>query len=177
MKILVITDFKAYSVKGVLYIGTQFSSIAKRYRLNLGELTLISRVVEVERAPVGTEAASAYVSNFIPVPSLKFVFTSKYKKVLEKSLECTDLVVFRCPSIIAQESFSLVQKFNLKYMVELMGDAWDAYWNHGLLGKFLAPYVYFMMRRIVAKSDYALYVRNFNSCFQCLIARSIRWNC
>ena len=41
-----------------------------------------------------------------------------------------------------------------------MGCAWDAYWNHGLVGKMAAPYVFAKMKQTVYHADYALYVTN-----------------
>ena len=38
--------------------------------------------------------------------------------------------------------------------------AWDAYWNHGWLGKILAPYKFLRARYTIKNSDYVLYVSN-----------------
>ena len=39
-----------------------------------------------------------------------------------------------------------------------MGCSWDSYWNHGLLGKAVAPYMYYKTRSIIAGAKYVYYV-------------------
>ena len=45
-------------------------------------------------------------------------------------------------------------------MTFLVGCAWDAFWNHGWMGKILAPYKFACARYTTKHSDYVLYVSN-----------------
>ncbi|WP_206214670.1 glycosyltransferase family 4 protein [Adlercreutzia sp. ZJ242] len=60
--------------------------------------------------------------------------------------------------MIAYRAARLSFKRDVPVLVEAMGCAWDAYWNHGLYGKIVAPYMYFEMKYIVSKARYVLYV-------------------
>lgn len=158
MNVLVLTDFKACEKNGVLYVGTQFSTIVKRYRAYFGDVTLVARITPVRNIPSGHEDASEYIARYVSIPGLKGIFAIGFRTKMKELIELADFVVLRCPSVIAQASASMVLECGKPYMTELMGDAWDAYWNHGLLGKIIAPYMYLKMKKVVASGNYALYV-------------------
>ena len=40
----------------------------------------------------------------------------------------------------------------------VVGCPWDALWNHGIIGKVLAPYAYVTLRKTLLNADYSLYV-------------------
>lgn len=158
MKTLIITDFKACSHNGTLYVGTQFSTIARRYHKYFGDITLIARVEELDIVPSGHEETTDYIHDYISIKNLKFVFFNSFSNQLRKIISKYDLIILRCPSIIAFKSINIVKEFRKPYLSELMGDAWDAYWNHGLLGKLIAPFVFKRMQWVVSNGNYALYV-------------------
>ena len=43
-------------------------------------------------------------------------------------------------------------------MIELVGCAWDSFWNHGLAGKILAPYLFMRTKREVKRAPFVVYV-------------------
>lgn len=43
-------------------------------------------------------------------------------------------------------------------MIEVVGCAWDSFWNHGVSGKVLAPFMFLMMKKAVKRSQYTIYV-------------------
>lgn len=82
----------------------------------------------------------------------------KYKKIIEEQVKKVDLIFARMPSIISDITISIALKNKKKYMVEVGGCAWDAYWNHGLSGKIIAPYMFFNERKGIKRADFATYV-------------------
>ena len=79
-------------------------------------------------------------------------------EVLKTAVKQVDLVIGYVPSINAEYAFYLARKYKKRYLSYVVGCPWDAFWNHGLLGKILAPYRTLHMKHILKKSDYALYV-------------------
>ena len=82
----------------------------------------------------------------------------KYKKLIGKQVEKADLIFARMPSVISDITIHLARKMGKKYMVEVGGCAWDAYWNHGLVGKLVAPYMFFNEVKGVKNANFASYV-------------------
>ena len=159
MNVLIVTDFRAYSYNNSLYLGTQFSTIAKRYKEAFGEISLCLRIYTAEKIPAGFEYAEKYVREYYAVGELLDSFKTPYKKKVEKMiLEC-DLMVVRCPAMIGITAARIAKKIGKPYLSELMGDAWDGYWNHGgIVGKIAAPFLLYATKCIVKNGNYALYV-------------------
>ena len=70
------------------------------------------------------------------------------------------MIIARCPGIISHYVAEEAYKQRKPYFTESMGCAWDAYWNHSLTGKIIAPYMFFKMKTVVKHADFALYVTN-----------------
>ena len=62
------------------------------------------------------------------------------------------------PSQTSNVVLSRVQKKNKPYLVEVGGCAWDSFWNHGLMGKLIAPYMYLNERKYIKSACFATYV-------------------
>lgn len=81
-----------------------------------------------------------------------------FEKSLPKYLERVDLVFARMPSNISNSVLKVARKMQKPYLVEVGGDAWDSFWNHGAAGKLIAPVMYGRERKNVAGADFATYV-------------------
>lgn len=157
MKVFLASEFRCNIYKGDLYLLPKAYNIYKRYADAFGKLTLCSRFVQVDELSGGMKKAD-FIANIINIDSLYKVLLGRYRKSIEQGVSKCDIVILRLPSIIAYETTRYVQKYQKKYLVELMCDGWDPYWNHGLLGKMIAPYMHFRMKSITRDADYALYV-------------------
>lgn len=82
------------------------------------------------------------------------------EKIIEKSIKDAELIFVRVPSVIGNLSIDIAKKLKKKYLVEVVGCPWDAYWNYSLKGKMVAPVATQMMRSRVKKAPYVLYVTN-----------------
>lgn len=74
------------------------------------------------------------------------------------ALADVDCAIVRLPSVIGSIAYSVAKRLGKPTMIELVGCPWDAYWNHSLSGKFVAPFAYATTRRQVKNADFVLYV-------------------
>ena len=97
-----------------------------------------------------------------PVNSLYSLifYRKKTSGIIEEQIKNADYVVSCLPGWIGNEGCTYARKYKKPLYVEIGGCAWDAYWNHGITGKIMAPYFYFTTRRNVKLADYVLYVTN-----------------
>ena len=89
---------------------------------------------------------------------LNFIRKGKYIRLLDNLLSRIDLVFLRIPSIISNMVASRCERTNKPYLVEVGGCAWDSYYNHSLMGKIIAPYMYFSQKHTVRNASFASYV-------------------
>ena len=158
MRVLIATDYSVSTYKGKYYYDSPFYKILSRYYSSFGKVVICTRIVELDKVSDNTYDATNMIEKVIPVNSLMDAFTGNIKKSIKSELQNCDLVVARIPSIIAYRAAECAKEINMPYLSETMGCAWDAYWNHGFIGKLIAPYMFYKMKRCAANANYALYV-------------------
>ncbi len=159
MKILIASDLRAVICNGRIFLAFQHYYIIKRYCDAFGACTLCSRVVYQDDTSKMMDATD-FIDALIEVRSLGESFSPAFKKKIEPAVAQSDLVIARLHSIIGMHVLDYARKRGKKCFAELMGDAWDGLWNHGLVGKLIAPYAFLMTRKVTWHADYALYVTN-----------------
>lgn len=82
------------------------------------------------------------------------------KNVIAKRVKEADFCIIRMPSFVGRKALKICNKENKKYLVEMVGDPFDSYWNYSLAGKILAPISYFKNRLSLRKAKYVQYVSN-----------------
>lgn len=106
-------------------------------------------------------------SNLVSIPKLLlikktrnfFIIIKELNKII-RTLPDEKFYVLRFPSILSSLiSFNLRRKHK-KYLAEVVGCPWDSLRNHSLLGKIVAPFIYFLTRYSVKNSSSAIYVTN-----------------
>ena len=50
------------------------------------------------------------------------------------------------------------KKYRKPFLIEVVGCAWDAMWNHSLIGKAIAPFAFLSLRRVVKDAPFVSYV-------------------
>lgn len=158
MNVLIVSDFHAYRYYGNLYVGTQFSTIVKRYKKAFGVIHGCFRVTDIEILPAGFECAEDLFASYYGMRSLSAAFYGKFQSIIRTMIAQCDLLIVRCPSILSITAAKMARGMNKPYLAEVMGDAWDAYWNNGTLGKIIAPYCHLQTKRCVGEANFALYV-------------------
>lgn len=158
MKVFVATDVTIRTDGEHIYAREKYATILNRYYDAFGRMILFSRVERIDAIVDDCVDITSIVDILIPMKSLMGTLMGKTRKdIFPKISECS-LVIGRCPSISAYKAFDCAKKANVPYFAESMGCAWDAYWNHGFLGKIIAPYMFLKMRQVVKNAEYALYV-------------------
>lgn len=156
MKVLYATDNGCFKYKNEHFLSIGLYTIAQRYAIAFKNITLYSRCRKWKKIPVGCKKAD-FIEQYIDSSDLKNVILKK-NILLENKIRDCDLVISRLPSFTGYKVFNYCQKYKVKFLSEVMGDPWDQYWNHGIMGKIIAPYMYFKLKQVLKKSNYAIYV-------------------
>lgn len=159
MKIFIASDLRATVCNGRIFLASQHYYIIKRYHEAFGSCTLCSRVLH-QGATDKLMDATELIGEVIEVKSLGQSLSPAFIKRIESAVTAADLVIARLHSIVGMRVLDYAHKQGKKCFAELMGDAWDGLWNHGLVGKLIAPYVFLMTKKVAWNADYALYVTN-----------------
>lgn len=158
MKLFVATDINVVISDGKILANGKHSTILRRYYEAFGPIVLCARYATLDGDLKGLNDISDIVCSVVEIGSLFSMLLGKCNKKMQNAMKDCDLVVGRCPSISAYKAFDIAKKLKIPYFAESMGCAWDAYFNHGVQGKIVAPYMFFKMKKVVKKADYALYV-------------------
>ena len=157
MKVILASEFRCNIFNGEYYLLPKAYYIYKRYADAFGKLTICSRFVEV-RELTGGMLKVDFIDSIIRIESLADVLIGKYDSVIKKQVYISDLVICRFPSMIAYRVAKFAYRKRIPYIAELMCDGWDSYWNHGLSGKIIAPYMHYCMKKRTYLANYSLYV-------------------
>lgn len=167
MKVLFVHDHILYHFKGCFYSpGGLKANVWDRY-LNTGlveGITVVSRGVETKSSRVGLIKSSAPNVEFDPFYQIKggvdyFYYASAIKKKLRYNIEKVDVVIIRAPSFFGGAAYKICKALGKPYITEVVGCAWDSHWNYGnFAGKLLAPYNFYLTKRLVKGSSACLYV-------------------
>ena len=157
MKIMVATDVSIY-VCNDRYYASQVSNSLKRYYENYGRLVICARVTQTTKVSSVLTDVTHMFDKVVAISSLGKAMLGAYNRKIQQAVSECALVVCRCHGIIAFRAADAARKCGKPYFSEVVGCAWDAYWNHSLKGKLIAPYMFFKMKKVVKNADYALYV-------------------
>lgn len=143
------------------YYEFAYHELLERYSYLANEIIFMMRTKPINGSrkftPVPTDIKVISIPNF-KSPKLYFTEKKKAEAIIEKQIRQTDIAILRTQSSIAQLSLKYIKKYKKPYIVESVGCSWDSYWNHGLLGKCIAPYMYLKTRSIISKAPYVYYV-------------------
>ena len=157
MKILIASEFRCTLCNNKYYLAPKAFTIYKRYAYVFGIIDLCCRVEKKDFVLEGYKEA-IFIDKVVEIDSLLNVLLGKSKKIMIQEIRNCDLVIARIPSMIAYKAADYARIENKPYFAELMGDAWDSYWNHDFWGKCIALYMDRKMRKITWDSNYSLYV-------------------
>ncbi|SIS82813.1 glycosyltransferase [Salimicrobium salexigens] len=150
------------------YYGTAHNDETfKRYYNIANELTIAIRVNEISEDAANNKLSKITVSpleviRISDLSSLKGALfrKSEVKRKIKKAVKNSDYIVVRLPSLIGYLSFDEAKKQNKPCLVELVACPWDAFWNHSLIGKGVAPFMYYSTKKRVKKASHVIYVTN-----------------
>jgi glycosyltransferase involved in cell wall biosynthesis len=150
------------------YYGTAHNDETfKRYYNIADSLAVVIRVTEINKVEAEAKLSKITVSPFEVIhspniSSLKgmLVNSKKAKEVIKEAVMKTDFVIARLPSVVGFIAIDFAKKYNKPYLVEVVACPWDAFWNHSLVGKIVAPFMYYKTRRGVKDAGHVVYVTN-----------------
>lgn len=157
MNVLIVTDIRLTFEDNHVMLQEQFFHIFERYYKYFGKVTVYCGCEKCETNARMIDGSNLINKCLIYHNLLSVVF-GKDKKMLSKAIKESDLIIGRFHSFSAVVAASLCRKYKKTFMAEVMGDAWDGYWNHGLIGKLVAPWIFLKTKKAVKYADYALYV-------------------
>ena len=159
MSTLLATDFRIYIINGQYYAKRKFSTIIKRYFNSFGKIDLICRTEERNEG-IKCENISSFINSVLVINDIKKLLIGRYDKKIKELVRKSIFVIVRCPSFIALRTAIITKKISKKYIAEVMGCVFDALWNHGIVGKTIAPYMYYKMKYVIKNASYVIYVTN-----------------
>jgi glycosyltransferase involved in cell wall biosynthesis len=139
-------------------------SVWSRYLKHFDELRVVAR--DEGLLPEGAQLAPAdhpgvsfeFLPNLSSVRQLAFRSADAESR-MSAAVESADAVIARLPSEIGLLAVRQARRLGKPYAVEVVGCAWDGYFNNGALGaRLYAPLAFARMRRAVAGAPLALYV-------------------
>lgn len=135
----------------------------QRYLQTFDTIELCTRKQKIEESDIKKYSVSSGEGiSFNCIENLNifsFIF-GKNKKIIEESMKDKDIAIVRMPSITGIFAIKQLKKNKKVAIVEMVGCPWDAFWNHGIKGKVIAPYMYWKSKKILREANYAIYVSN-----------------
>ena len=157
MKTIVVSDFKIIIKDKKTYISNKAISIIRRYFYAFGRLTLVTRETEGTIDDNWFDA-SDYLANCITFKKWNEFYGFRFRKILKNAIKESDIVIGRFSSLAALRASAYAKRYKKTFVAEIMSDAWDSLWNHSIKGKLIAPVSFFLTKRAIKRSNYALYV-------------------
>lgn len=159
-------DGPLYKDKNGKYCSTTLTDeMFSRFFSVVNKLYVAIRVFEDDRTCEEMHMKHLTLPNIIILPVGNLVSAKgiviekrKFEKSIEETIIKADMIFARMPSIISNSVAKICIRHNKPYLVEVGGCGWDAYKNHGLEGKLIAPLVYYWERKYVGNAAYATYV-------------------
>ncbi|EMX0192703.1 glycosyltransferase family 4 protein [Bacillus thuringiensis] len=139
--------------------------VLSRYYHIAEELTVAIRVKEVADTNIINGLSKIELDNFhvAPCPNLSsakgILFNrGKVKTILSREIKKADFLIVRLPSFIGNLSIDIARKMGKPYFVEVVGCPWDGFWNLGIKGKIIAPYMKIATKNRVREASHVVYV-------------------
>lgn len=151
-------------VNGVYCSTTLTNDLFKRYFHVVDSLVVAVRVYPIDTtyAEAHQERISLPNLHVLELPNVNslsapFREIPQARKFLMETMRDMDLVFIR-GGTIALLGATIARKLKKAYLLECAGCAWDAYWNHSLLGKMIAPYMEYRAKQDVRNASHVIYV-------------------
>lgn len=152
-------------INGIYCNVTLTNEMFSRYFSIVNRLIIVVRTFNVDKTykemnmkPLCLENIEIIeVKNF---NTIKGFIIEKYlfEKNIENTIKNIDCIFARMPSNTSNSVLKIANRLKKSYLVEVGGCAWDSFWNHGILGKIVAPIMYYREKKYVKNADFAIYV-------------------
>ena len=164
MKLLFVHDVKAEIFNDEVFARSYGYDIWKeRYLPSFESINVVFRTQKVKNDLNGFSDKSSGPNVFFDTRIGMFMgpdvfFNRRIKSLLKEDIENADFIIVRLDSFMGLLTIKMCRYMKKPYLIELVGCAWDSFWNHGLSGKILAPYLFLRTKREVYNSPFVVYV-------------------
>tara|TARA_R110002012_G_scaffold321781_1_gene551362 strand:- start:70 stop:1236 length:1167 start_codon:yes stop_codon:yes gene_type:complete len=166
MNLLFIHDHPFFEDNHKVYSGGGLpNNTWPKYLKNFSTLTVFGRKstdLKDKKVLSSKENVSFYLTENYTSLSIFIKNHQKLKRELLFLMDNADVVLIRLPSILGIVAANIAYNQNKKVWVEVVGNAKEALENHGsILGKFSAPILEILNKRLINKANYVSYVTQF----------------
>lgn len=162
MRLVFVHDGPLFYDENGKYHEFSYHGLYERYRYIADKIVFLMRIDPLPEGEsfniVPDEVEVVGFRNF-KSPKLYFKYRGLAEKTIALEIEKADIAILR-DSTSSDIALKYVKKKGIPYIHECVGCNWDSMWNHGLLGKFLAPYAYFKAKKQIAEAPFVYYVTN-----------------
>ena len=165
-KVLFIHDGPLYTNINGECFGIHYNDqLVERYRYLGSKVSFLMRNQLIDDLVPSAKYSQITAENFsfIPIPDFKsirlyFPNKSKARKIIHQSIDEHDVIVIRMPSAAGAIAIEYCLRTSKPFLTEMVACTLDAYWHYSLLGKCIAHYKYYKVKRLMARVDYTIYV-------------------
>lgn len=164
MKLLFVHDVKAQVYNNEVFARSYGYNVWKeRYLPVFNEIRVMFRIKETSTNLNGISDKSSgdnvtFEQRIGMFAGPEVFFSKRIKRIIRENIENSDAIIVRLDSFLGLQTISECRKKNRAYLIELVGCAWDSFWNHGISGKILAPYIFLRTRKEVRRAPFVVYV-------------------
>lgn len=158
MKVLLITSYTAGSFEGNFY-HYYLNDHIQRYKA-FGHVTACCKIKENDNVGKKVDLHDVTIREIKKVNSIGSLlkYNRRNKEIIAEEIRKADLIICYVPTYLALYTVSLAKKLHKKVLAVAVSCVWDAYWNHSVKGKMMAPFSFINMKRIMKMADYSIYV-------------------
>ena len=163
MSVLFVYDH-CFMIKNVsVYSHTFGYELFKPYVEVFSKITIVARSVDVgdvegAHISMGEGVEFVFMENISTFGSF-FGLRQDISKQMQALIDTHDTVIVRLPSELGLMASNLAHEMHKKYLIEVVGCAWDAMWNYGgIKAKIYAPYFFLKVKNSLDHAYYATYV-------------------
>ena len=168
MRVIYAHDEKLQVNNGIYYsTGSLGNGIENKYLKYFNQVTLLMRSEELSEKTLNNSIIKKIshpkveVQTIPDLNTLNILQHLKARKIIKENVLKSDKIIARLPSNIGNLTIHYAKKYKKDYGIELVGCPYDALRNHGsMIGRLLAPYLYFKTKWNVKNSPLVLYVTN-----------------
>lgn len=154
-----------YKDKFYTFDGLNEDIIKERYLKFCNTFNMVTRIVRddsIDEKKVAVFNDKRITFNGVRTASLlKVMISPKVKKIIKENVLKSNLCIIRLPGTIGNIAYKYARKYNKKYIVEVVGCPFDAFWNHQRkIGKIIGPLMFIKTRFNIKRAENVIYVTN-----------------
>jgi len=166
MRLLFVHDIKAKCFDGKTYARSYGKEIWSRYLNVFDSIKVCTRSYDAKEDEVqGVDLLSCENVEFDKRVGMfkgpEVFFNNRIKRILRDDIKEADAVILRLDSFLGLLAVRECKRQRKPYLIEVVGCAWDSFWNHGIEGKVLAVPLFLMMKKAIKKAPYVVYVTKY----------------